>query len=127
MRLLLDTHVMLWWLRDNPKLGSRSKALIADPRAELMVSIASFWEFSIKSRVGKFPERGSALLHEAEEGNIEIVSVRQAHLRALESLEVRSDHKDPFDHLILAQAVAESAMLVTSDRKMRGYGVPCFP
>lgn len=126
MKLLLDTHVVLWWLRDDPRLGPRAKTAIAHPQAELFASIVSFWELSIKARIGKMPDPGSMLFGEASDGGIEILDVRSSHLAALEELVRVPDHNDPFDHLILAQALAESATLVTGDRKMRRYGVPCF-
>lgn len=121
MKLLLDTHVLVWWLRDNPRLGSRTRALIADPRAELLVSIASFWELAIKARRKGFEYPGSVLLREARAAGLEVVAIDERHLDLLEQLEPRPGHKDPFDHLILVQAQAEEAMLITSDRKLRDY------
>ncbi len=126
MRMLLDTHVMIRWLRDNPRLGMRTRAAIADPRAELLVSIASFWELSIKTQIGKWAEPGSALIGEARSAGLIVVDVAQRHLAAFEALPFIADHKDLFDHLILAQAIAEDAILVTGDRKLRAYDVPCF-
>ncbi len=123
MKLLLDTHVMLWWLRDDPKLGPRSRAAIAQSGAHLIVSIASFWEFSIKFRKGKFAEQGSALIAEAVSQGLEVMEISSAHLQALEKLEMVAGHNDPFDHLILAQTIAENATLVTSDRQLQGYRV----
>jgi PIN domain nuclease of toxin-antitoxin system len=123
VKFLLDTHVMLWWLRDDPKLGPRSRADIAESGAHLMVSIASFWEFSIKFRKGKFEELGSTLVAEAASQGLEVLAITPPHLRALESLPHVEGHNDPFDHLILAQALAEDATLVTSDRLMRGYDI----
>ena len=123
MKLLLDTHVMLWWLRDDPKLGPRSRADIAQSGARLMVSIASFWEFSIKFRKRKFEELGSTLVAEATAQGLEVMEISPAHLRALESLPQIAGHNDPFDHLILAQTIAENATLVTSDHQLKSYNV----
>ena len=127
MKLLLDTHIMLWWLRDNPRLGPRTKALIAEPRAELLVSVASFWELSIKARNGKFAVPGSVLFDEARRGGLLPLDVRPQHLAVLEGIVAQPKHNDPFDHLILAQAIAEDALLVTNDRDLRKYDVRCFP
>jgi PIN domain nuclease of toxin-antitoxin system len=124
VRLLLDTHVMLWWLRDNPKLGQRTRAAISDCRGSLLVSIASFWELSIKARNGKIDEFGSQLSDEVEKDGIQILGVRSAHLAELERLPRIAGHGDPFDHLILAQAKAERALLVTADRELEVYGIP---
>lgn len=127
MKLLLDTHVMLWWLRDNPKLGPLARTAIADPRSTLLVSIASFWELSIKVRVGKFDESAARLFAESTEEAFQIIGVEQSHLAALEGLRRLPDHNDPFDHLILAQANAEDATIITNDKAMTLYGVPCIP
>lgn len=127
MRYLLDTHVMLWWLRDDPKLGSHTRMAIADSRSRLMVSVASFWELSIKRRNGKFDEDGSELFDQVIDEGIEVLGVQPHHLRALELLEKRPDHNDPFDHLIMAQAIAENAVLITGDKQIRQYDVRCFP
>jgi PIN domain nuclease of toxin-antitoxin system len=126
MRLLLDTHVMYWWLRDSPRLGPRAKAFIAAPQAELLVSFASFWELSVKARLGKLPECGSVLLREAAAGNLLLLGLKPGHLEVLEGIEMRPDHKDPFDRLILAQAVSEGATLVTRDVKLLAYDVPGY-
>ena len=124
MKLLLDTHVLLWWLRDNPKLGTRTRAAISQSRANLMVSIASFWELSIKVRNGKIDEFGSMLLHEVEVQGLHVLAVSAAHLAELENLPRIPGHGDPFDHLILAQTKAEKAVLVTADRALDNYGIP---
>lgn len=127
MKLLLDTHILLWWLRDSPKLGTRTRAMIADPRIEPMVSIASFWEVSIKSRIGKISEFGSLLMAEAKSEGFTILHLEARHLAMLERLGPVSGHNDPFDHLIVAQAKAENAVLITGDKQLRNYGVDCFP
>ncbi len=124
MKLLLDTHVMFWWLRDSPRLGQRVKALIASPQAELLVSFASFWELTVKARIGKMPEFGSAVMREAQAGGMTILEMSARHLEVLEGIEPRADHKDPFDLLILAQSIAEAATLVTRDAKLLTYDVP---
>lgn len=126
MRLLLDTHVMLWWLRDNPKLGSRSRAAISDRTTRPEVSIASFWELSIKARKQVSGEIGSNLIEEATAAGLGILEVRRSHLHALEQLERVPGHNDPFDHLILAQAIAEGVPLMTSDHDMKRYRAPLF-
>ena len=126
MRLLLDTHIMFWWLRDSPRLAARTKALIANPQAEVLVSVASFWEMSVKARLGKAPEAGSRLFAESLSGGLRVVELQVRHLETIEAFAFRPEHKDPFDHLILAQAVAEGAMLVTGDRKLLAYDIRSF-
>ena len=126
MKLLLDTHVMFWWLRDSPLLNTRAKALIADHRADLIVSIASFWELSIKAGLGRAPESGSKLFTEAIRGGLRILDMDERHLATLETFAFTQEHKDPFDRLILAQTIVEDAMLVTGDRKLLAYDVRAF-
>jgi len=125
VKLLLDTHVLLWWLRDSLRLSSGARAVIADPRVTVLVSVASGWELSIKHRLGKFAEPGSAILSEAAREGFQIVPVTQKQLSALENLPCMDNHRDPFDHLLLAQALTEDAPLMTADKLMTGYGVRC--
>lgn len=127
MKLLLDTHILLWWLRGNAKLGAQTRRVIADPRAEPVVSIASFWEVSIKARTGKLAEFGALLMAEATAQGFGILQVQPRHLAVLEGLAKIPGHNDPFDHLIVAQAKAENAMLITGDKQLRSYGIDCFP
>ena len=125
MRLLLDTQALLWWLNDDPRLGQTARALIADTANAVLVSVASFWELSIKSRIGKLDDAGSEVMREVQESRFEIVPIERVHLAMLESLEPVPGHKDPFDHLILVQARERRAVLVTSDRHLRRYDVRC--
>ena len=126
MRLLLDTHVLIWWFRDNPRLGSRSRALIADEAIEVLFSCASCWEATIKARTGKIEMTGSELWHRATEERFLPLGIEAAHIEALESLPRVHRHGDPFDHLLLAQAKAEGAAIITNDAKMAEYGIPCI-
>jgi len=123
MKLVLDTHVILWWLWDDPRLGQRARAVIADPRVKVMASIASPWEMSVKHRIGKLDERGGDMLDWLEDEAVEVLPVRADDLRALEALPLL--HRDPFDHLIIAQALVEGARIMTDDGIMARYDVPC--
>ncbi|MEQ1510797.1 MAG: type II toxin-antitoxin system VapC family toxin [Sphingopyxis sp.] len=124
MKLLLDTNALIWWLRDDPRLGPRVKQLIADEESKILVSIVSLWEISMKWRVGKLEYAGSTFLEALEAEEIEPLAIATDHLLALETLGMH--HKDPFDHLIIAQAKVERAIIITSDREMAAYGVPCI-
>lgn len=126
MRLLIDTHVMLWWLRDVPKLGPRARAAIAEATVQPLVSIASFWELSIKARKFGRGELGTDLMKDAQASGFEILAIGSNHLAMLEALPRIEGHGDPFDHLIVAQAIAERALLMTSDRDLKAYPVPIF-
>ncbi len=124
MKLLLDTNALIWWMEDNPKLGPRVRRLIADRANDVLVSIASPWEISIKYRIEKMEQCGSAILNALGEEKMTVLGITPAHLEALEGLP--RHHRDPFDHIILAQAKVEGARIITSDRIMTAYGVPCI-
>jgi PIN domain nuclease of toxin-antitoxin system len=126
MRLLLDTHVLVWWIRDNPLLRTRVRSIIADRQNEVLVSVASFWELSIKYRKFGSGETGTGIWAAALAEGFKPLPVMQHHLAALQQLALVVNHGDPFDHLILAQAEAERAALITHDRYMASYGVPCI-
>ncbi len=123
MKLLLDTHVLIWWLEDNPRLGPRARNLIANPANQVMTSIVSLWEISLKWRVGKMPLTGSSLAEQITDEDIALLPIMPEHFTALEALEFH--HGDPFDHMILAQAQCDGATLMTHDAHMPLYGVRC--
>lgn len=123
MKLLLDTHVLLWWLKDDRRLRSAVRAVIADDRHDVWFSVASCWELSIKYRKGKIDEDGVTTWQEALSENFKMLTIERDHLVALAQLPRVQKHKDPFDQLLLAQAQAEGAALVTADRALAEYGV----
>ena len=125
MRVFLDTHVLLWWLQDNPRLSARAKALIADTDNQALISIASPWEISVKHRIGKMDESGAEVMRALADQGIAVIDLRPDHLRVLEAMPLH--HRDPFDHLIIAQALAEHAVVITDDAMFPRYGVRCIP
>lgn len=125
MRLLLDTHVLIWWLRDNPQLGQRSRSIISHADVEVLFSAVSCWEASLKYRLGKMEMSGAYMWRNALEEGFEGIAIQPGHLDELERLPVLPGHNDPYDHLIVAQAKAEGAFLMTADRALTRYGVPC--
>jgi PIN domain nuclease of toxin-antitoxin system len=119
--LLLDTHVLIWSVTEPQRLREELRHTIIDPNNEVYVSIVSLWEILIKARVGKLKLR----LHELEatllsEG-FSTLALAQCHLEALEKLQAH--HRDPFDHLLLAQAIAEDLTFVSEDRHASAYPV----
>ena len=126
MKLLIDTNVLLWWLNDDPRLGPQARSFIAGADGEVLVSIASFWEISIKWGIGKIESRGSSAMKTATESGFMILDIGPQHLELLENLVPIAGHNDPFDRLILAHAISEQAMLMTSDRHMREYDVRSY-
>lgn len=123
MRLLLDTHALLWWLYDDPRLGSHARTLIADSSNKVLFSAVSLWEIVVKARVGKLKlEAGiGAIELELVSASFERLTIMPTHLATLATLP--SHHKDPFDHLLIAQAIAENAVFMSDDRHMPLYPV----
>jgi PIN domain nuclease of toxin-antitoxin system len=121
VRLLIDTHTFLWWMGASPVLSSTARAAIADPTNDVLISIASLWELTIKVTSGRlnFPADPEAIIR--GEG-FTVLSISFAHLRQHASLPFL--HKDPFDRMLVAQAIVEAAPLVTADRQLASYAVP---
>ncbi|CAN5140281.1 type II toxin-antitoxin system VapC family toxin [soil metagenome] len=124
MRLLLDTHIFLWWDRRPEKLPSRWLAALRDPTNTLLLSVASVWEMQIKSHAGKL-ELGLPLAELMESqrlaNGIEVLPIQLAHVLALD--ELPPHHRDPFDRLVIAQANAEDLTLVRVDPVFANYPV----
>jgi PIN domain nuclease of toxin-antitoxin system len=107
VRLLLDTHALLWWFADDDRLGQTARTAIADPQNDVFVSIVR----------ADIAELGEAISRQG----FATLNIRQAHLMTLASLPMH--HRDPFDHLLIAQAIAEDAVLVSDDRYTHFYPV----
>ena len=121
MRLLLDTHALLWWLSDDAQLGKPVRDLIADPANDVLVSVVSLWEIQVKVRVGKLTADMHEILKEIEAQAFDLLQISGAHILQLGSLPMH--HKDPFDHLLIAQAIVEEAIFVSEDRRIPDYAV----
>jgi PIN domain nuclease of toxin-antitoxin system len=121
MRLLLDTHALLWWLADDRRLGAQARALIASRDNEILVSSASLWEIVVKIRAGKLEADFGAIEAALGPEGFKRLDISPAHLATLVRMSLH--HKDPFDHLLIAQALAEEAVLVLDDRHMKLYPV----
>jgi len=122
-RLLLDTHTLLWWLADDPRLGEKARALIADATNQVFVSAASAWEISTKTALGKL-DAPSDLDNVVEEEGFDKLSISFFHGQRAGSLP--SIHRDPFDRMLIAQAQTEGLDIITADETIRKYGIKTF-
>ena len=124
MKLLLDTHAFIWWATEPEKLSPKAQGLFADSSNSLLLSVVGIWEMQIKSQLGKLrlnlPLR--ELIESQQQTNgLQILVVALEHVLALENLPAH--HKDPFDRLLIAQAVVEGAFLVSMDSAFTAYTV----
>ena len=124
MRLLLDTHAFLWWLAGHSSLPSRVRAEIDTSGPDVFVSAASAWEITTKHRLGKLPQ--AELVASDVMSNIEsqqftplAISVRHGQLAGA----LPGHHRDPFDRMLIAQAISEDLVLVSNERAFEAYGV----
>ncbi len=118
MRLLLDTHVYLWWVSDDAKLSAAARKLIQEAD-EVYISSASIWEASIKVGLGKLEADVDMLVSEIETSGFLELPVRVAHAAQVRNLP--DIHRDPFDRLLVAQAMSEPLRLITSDGHLPKY------
>ena len=123
MRLLLDTHALIWWLDGNTSLSMTARGAILDNRDNIYVSAATSWEIATKLRIDKLalPEHLQSSLAEilAEQG-FETLSISFEHARLAGSLPGK--HGDPFDRILAAQAIFEGLSVVTKDERIREFG-----
>jgi PIN domain nuclease of toxin-antitoxin system len=119
MKLLLDTHLLLWWLEGDKALSSAARALIADPENTLFISAVTHWEIRIKASLGKLqiPDDFEASLDGDE---FEDLPFSAAHAKRVGELPWH--HRDPFDRALVAQAAVEGLTLLTSDEVVGKYG-----
>lgn len=120
MRLLLDTHVLVWWLDDDPRLGDKARRAIGHPRNEAAVSAATAWEISTKVALGKLRFEHD-LLSVLRTNDFTPLPISVEHATAAGALP--RHHGDPFDRLLIAQAVTEGLTVVTGDRRFGTYDV----
>ena len=122
MKLLLDTHVVLWWYEGNKKLARHARHLL-ETEHRVYVSPATIWEITIKQALSKI-DAPSELAEMVAEGEFEELPVRHRHTLTAGRLPLI--HNDPFDRLLVAQAQCEQLTLVTADDVIPRYNVPCL-
>ena len=122
MKILIDTHVLLWALQDEAKLSSRVRALL--PAAEVWISVASIWEIIAKVQIGKLdlPRPVADYLTEKLRANgVSVLALTFDHVRRLEQIPLH--HRDPFDRILVTQSLAESMPLVSADPLLKRYSL----
>ena len=119
-RLLLDTHVLLWWLADDPALGPVAMSLITDAENAVYVSAATSWEISIKKKKGLL-EAPAEISRIVEDEGFDQLDISLFH--AEKAGELEEIHRDPFDRMMVAQAQVEGLEIVTADRNIPKYAV----
>lgn len=121
MNLLLDTHVLLWWLDDPTLLSEQALTSINDINNEVIVSVVSAWEIAIKKTLGKLeaPDNLKPMIGDA---GFMLMPINYEHVWEIQDLPFH--HDDPFDRLLVAQAKVENLMLVTRDSRLRAYDIP---
>lgn len=121
MRFLLDTHIVLWWLTDDKKLSPNIRAVIRNPENFIFVSAATVWEMSIKNSLGKLSVPNN-LLEKLRDNNFELLSITAEH--GLKIIDLPLYHKDPFDRILITQAMIEGLTIITVDTKFPLYDIP---
>jgi len=121
MNLLLDTHVLLWWLDDHPTLSKKAKAAIADGKNLVFISAVVIWEIRIKQALGKLeiPKNFRQVL-DAQPFIMLDITVEHAHAVG----DLPAHHRDPFDRMLVAQTKVEHLTLVTRDIRLKKYKIP---
>jgi len=124
MKLLFDTHALIWWDSEPDKLSPQALAMCQDRANIVLLTVASAWEMQIKLQLGKLKLKlplAEVIQSQKQTNNIEVLPVALAHVLALQNLPTH--HKDPFDRLLIAQANVENAVLVSNDPVFEEYPV----
>jgi PIN domain nuclease of toxin-antitoxin system len=125
LRLLIDTHIALWLMSDDPRLTRQIVDLLDRSDNEVVISVVSVWEVAVKWALGQdradpMPLSGAGFLAETREVGLEPLAISAGHVVELDRL--KPHHRDPFDRLLVAQATSESMRLLTHDAKLAAYG-----
>jgi PIN domain nuclease of toxin-antitoxin system len=125
MKLLLDTHAFLWWVSGDPRLSDRARDAIADGANQVFFSVVSAWEVVVKAGLGRLrlDDETDVFIDEQLEANaFEVLPLHLRHALALAS--VPDLHRDPFDRMLIAQALNDDLTVVSGDRQVSDYPVP---
>lgn len=123
MKLLIDTHALVWWWLDSPRLSSRAKSILADRANDVFVSSVCALEIATKVRIGRLPEMAKHV-HKYDslvrQDGFEHLGINQQ--QALRAGLMKGVHRDPFDRLLAAQSLDEGLVIVTKDRRIAAFG-----
>ena len=122
MKLLLDTHLVLWWESNHPRLTKEVLQLVRNEAEAVFVSRASLWEISIKLSMGRLKLDLAQFTRNIEKNGFEWLDIKNEHLLAVATLPAFADHRDPFDRLLVAQSLTEPLVLLTADAALARYG-----
>lgn len=121
MKLLLDAHALLWWMADDRRLGPEARAAVSDAASVVLVSAATVWEIEIKRRLGRLDMGDADLIEQlVAEGFVEL-PISSRHTR--QAAHLPPHHEDPFDRMLVAQALLEGLTCVSKDAALSAYGV----
>ncbi|MGH1396019.1 MAG: type II toxin-antitoxin system VapC family toxin [Trichormus sp.] len=124
MRFLLDTHTFIWFVTDSPQLSTTAKVLIEDEYNEKCLSFASVWEMAIKCSLGKLTFNlplHTFVEQQIQQNSIDLLSIQMPHLAIVATLPLH--HRDPFDRLLIAQAIAEGIPIISADVAFDAYSI----
>ncbi len=125
MKVLLDTHAFLWWITDDSRLSARARRVLADGANQVYFSAASGWEIAIKARLGRLDiaagDLDGFMAQQIAANGFEVLAIKLNH--ALRTYSLPGHHKDPFDRILIAQAMSEGLALLSGDRDLAAYKV----
>ena len=123
---ILDTHILLWSIFDSRKLSQSAQAIIFDRNSRKFISISTMWEISIKNRIGKLrlPKGLAGIFSEIEMNGFGIIGIDRQCIEIYDNLPLL--HRDPFDAIIIASAIAENMTIVSADENIQKYDVSCI-
>ncbi len=124
MKIIIDTQSLIWLAENNPNLSAKARQAIENTANQCFVSLASFWEMSIKMNLGKLAVKGLSLsefMQEIDETTVQTLGISKAHI--LQNGTLPFHHRDPFDRLIISQSLVENMQIVSNDEAFDAYGI----
>lgn len=123
MKLLLDTHTLIWVITNSSKLPEKIKSIVNDKNNIIYVSVASIWEIEIKhiKKAESMPYDAKSILRSIECSDFELIDIKKDYILELQSIINQNIHSDPFDHILLSMAKNDNLTLVTHDSNMKDY------